>query len=160
MSIYPSVTSSLIKHKEKGGGGEWYQLVFSASDIGDVHVVSGGTEIFVFPLSEDLNKFVNLMELNGEDRYINSNQMDFGVTMFSGFRGTHIDNLFPATLAHTDSHANHEVCPRTLQGRLLIRTYPFLRSAEHCIGKLSPCQYYSTKKDENREISRGDVPIG
>ena len=116
------------------------------------------TEIFVFPLSEDLNKFVNLMELNGEDRYINSNQMDFGVTVFAGFRGTHIDNLFPPTLACTDSHANHEVCPRTLQGRLLIRTYPFLRSAEHCIGKLSPCQYYSTKKDEKRGISRGDVP--
>lgn len=120
--------------------------------------MSGGTEIFVFPLSEDLNEFVNLMELNGEDRYINSNQMDFGVTVFAGFRGTHIDNLFPPTLAHTESHANNEVFPRTLQGRPLIRTYPFLRSAEHCIGKLSPCQYYSTLKMKREGLRVGMSP--
>ena len=68
-----------------------YQLVFSARNIGDVHVVSGGTEIFVFPLSEDLE--IGQSHENEGDRYINSNQMDFGVTVFTGFGGTHIDNL-------------------------------------------------------------------
>jgi len=57
------------------------QLVFSASNVGDIHVVSGGTEIFVFPLSKD----------------INSNQMDFSVTVFAGFGGTHVDNLARTT---------------------------------------------------------------
>lgn len=53
--------------------------------------MSGGTEIFVFPLSEDLE--IGQSHENEGDRYINSNQMDFGVTVFTGFGGTHIDNL-------------------------------------------------------------------
>jgi hypothetical protein len=65
-----------------------YQLVFGTDYVGDVHVVGGGTEIFVLSLSEDL-----LLVLSMGRKYINSDQMDFSVTVLSSFRGTHIDDL-------------------------------------------------------------------
>ena len=88
---------------------EKHQLVFSATDIGNVHVVSGGTEIFVFPLSEDL---IRQSHGNyGRESYINSNQMDFRVAVLAGFGGTHIDNLLHQSQS-TDSPANHDIFPR------------------------------------------------
>jgi len=53
------------------------QLVFGTDYVGDIHVVGGRTEIFVLSLSED----------------INSDQMDFSVTVLSSFGGAHVDDL-------------------------------------------------------------------
>lgn len=54
-----------------------YKLVFLTADIGNVHVVSGGTEIFQF--------------LAGED--VNGDKMDLGVTVLPSLGGRHFDNL-------------------------------------------------------------------
>lgn len=65
-----------------------YQLVFSTDNVGDIHVVGGRAEIFQFLLGEDL-----LSTRTGKGQYINTNQMDLGVTVLSSLGGTHINNL-------------------------------------------------------------------
>lgn len=45
-----------------------YKLVFLALDVGDVHIVGGGTKIFKLLASED----------------VNCNEVDLGVTMLAG----------------------------------------------------------------------------
>src|SRR5438045_7156744 len=72
------------------GVGVKYQLVFSTSDIGNIHVVSRRTEIFILPLSKDLHI---RHERNTTYSYINSNQVDFSVTVLSSFGSTHVDDL-------------------------------------------------------------------
>ena len=59
-----------------------HELIFLARHIGDVHVVSRRTEIFQLLASED----------------INSDKMDFSMTVLSGLRGAHFDNLAWAIL--------------------------------------------------------------
>jgi len=53
------------------------KLVFSAVDIGDIHVVGGGADIFHF--------------LAGED--VDGDQVDLGVTVLAGLGGAHVDDL-------------------------------------------------------------------
>jgi hypothetical protein len=65
-------------------------LVFSTSDIRDVHVVGGGAEIFVFLLSKDL--FCQTQQ-EKQLRYVNSDQVDFGVTVLASFGSTHVNDL-------------------------------------------------------------------
>jgi hypothetical protein len=65
-------------------------LVFGTEYVRDIHVVGGGTEIFVFPLGEDL-PLVSHCHL--KENYINSDQMDFSVTVLSSFGCTHVDDL-------------------------------------------------------------------
>ena len=45
-----------------------YKLIFLALDVGDVHIVGGGTKIFKLLASED----------------VNCNEVDLGVTMLAG----------------------------------------------------------------------------
>lgn len=54
-----------------------YKLVLAAGDVGDVHVVGGGGEIFVL--------------LAGED--IDGDEMDLGVTVLASLGGRHVDDL-------------------------------------------------------------------
>jgi hypothetical protein len=54
-----------------------YQLIFTAGDVGDLHVVGGRRQIFEF--------------LAGED--VNGSKMDLGVTVFAGLGGGHFDDL-------------------------------------------------------------------
>lgn len=68
-------------------GGDAYQLVLTARDIGDVHVVGGGREIFVL--------------LAGED--VGSDQMDLGVTVLASLGGRHVDNLARAALDYDEA---------------------------------------------------------
>jgi hypothetical protein len=63
------------------GGGD-YKLVLTTRDVGDVHVVGGGREIFVLLASED----------------VESSEMDLGVTVLAGLGGRHVDNLARAAL--------------------------------------------------------------
>ena len=67
---------------ERGKG--THQLVLSAADVGDVHVVSRGREILVL--------------LAGEN--VGSDKMDLGVTVLAGLGGGHVDNLARAVLDH------------------------------------------------------------
>lgn len=46
-------------------------------DVGDIHVVGGGTDFFILLSSED----------------INSNQVDLGVSVLSGLGSAHINDL-------------------------------------------------------------------
>ena len=64
-----------------------YELVFLAVDIGNIHIVGGGAEIFEL--------------LAGEN--INGNEMDLGVTVFAGLGGTHFNNLAGTTLDNDES---------------------------------------------------------
>lgn len=72
-----------------------YELVLLAGDIWDIHVVGGRAEIFEL--------------LTGED--IDGDKMDFGVTVLTSLRGTHLDNLAGPAL-----NDNKAVLP---QGRAL-----------------------------------------
>lgn len=65
--------------------GKTHELVFLAGHVRDVHVVGGRGEI--------------LQLLPGED--VDGDQMDLGVTVLSGLRGGHIDDLARAVL---DNH--------------------------------------------------------
>ena len=65
------------------------------------------------------------MGMKREGGYINSNQMDFGVTMFAGFGGTHVDNLFEKC-QRTDSHANHKDFPTYLARTTFNKNIPVL----------------------------------
>ena len=58
------------------------ELVFSAGDVGNVHVMGGRAEFFQL--------------LAGED--VDGNKVDFGVTVLTGLRGAHFNNLAGATL--------------------------------------------------------------
>ena len=64
-----------------------YKLELTTRDVGNVHVVSGGGEIFIL--------------LAGED--VESSKMDLGVTVLAGLGGGHIDNLAWASLDHNVS---------------------------------------------------------
>ena len=59
-----------------------YKLVLLATDVGDVHVVGGGAEIFEL--------------LAGED--IDGDQMNLGVTVLASLRSGHFNNLARALL--------------------------------------------------------------
>ena len=54
--------------KRQASAVTYYKLVFLALDVGDVHIVGGGTKIFKLLASED----------------VNCNEMDLGVTMLAG----------------------------------------------------------------------------
>jgi len=54
-----------------------HELVLLAADVGDVHVVGGGAELFKL--------------LGGED--VDGDEMDLGVAVLAGLRGGHLDNL-------------------------------------------------------------------
>lgn len=69
------------------GGNITYKLIFLASHIGNIHVVSGGAKIFKFLAVED----------------IDGHQMNFGVTMLARLGGGHLDNLTRATLDDDES---------------------------------------------------------
>ena len=58
-------------------GGTTYELVLATSDVGDIHVVGGGAQIFEL--------------LAGED--VDGNQMDLGVTVLASLGGRHVDDL-------------------------------------------------------------------
>lgn len=113
-----------------------YQLVLSSVNVGDVHVVGGRAEIFVLLLGKDLR--VGLV-CKSRDRggYINADQVDFGVTVLACLGGTHVDNLPKPISGSLYNPAKGRAREGdTLQGRALMRTWPPLRSAEHCMGKL------------------------
>lgn len=59
-----------------------HQLVLLTVDVGDVHVVGGGRQIFVL--------------LGGED--VQSDQVDLGVTVLASLGGGHVDDLAGTSL--------------------------------------------------------------
>jgi hypothetical protein len=72
----------IVHEREETIIGDVEKLVLAAGDVGDVHVVGGGTEIFVLLASED----------------VESDKMDLGVTVLSSLGGGHVDNLAGAVL--------------------------------------------------------------
>jgi hypothetical protein len=74
---------------------ETHELVFLATDVGDIHVMGGWAKFFEL--------------LAGED--VNGNEMDLGVAVLAGLGGGHVDNLARAVL-----DADEAVLP---QGRAL-----------------------------------------
>lgn len=66
------------------GDVETYELVLSALDDGDVHVVGRGAQV--------------LKLLAGED--VGGDQMDLGVAVLASLGGRHVDNLARAVLDH------------------------------------------------------------
>ncbi len=75
-----------------------HKLIFLADDIGNIHVVGGRAKIFEL--------------LAGED--VNGNEVDLGVTVFAGLRGTHLNDLARARLDDheavlTESRALHRI---------------------------------------------------
>lgn len=54
-----------------------YKLVLASLDVGDVHVVGGRAQILQLLARED----------------VESDEMDLGMPVLSGFRGGHVDNL-------------------------------------------------------------------
>jgi len=74
---------TVISHQgQEAVVGDIEELVFLASNVGNVHVVGGGAKFFEF--------------LAGED--INGDKMDLCVTVLTSLRGGHVDNLAGAIL--------------------------------------------------------------
>lgn len=73
------------------------QLVLSAADVGNIHVVGRRREIFVLLASED----------------ISGDKMNLGVTVFAGLGCRHVDNLAGATF---DDNVAVLAQSRTLHG--------------------------------------------
>lgn len=94
-----------------------YKLVLAAADVGDIHVVGGGGEIFVLLAVED----------------VGSDKMDLGVTVLSGLGGGHVDDLASAVLDDneavlTQSRALHGERQRRagidrVEGDIMLRRY-------------------------------------
>lgn len=63
------------------------QLVLTTGDIGDIHVVSGGREIFVLLASEN----------------VEGDQMDLGMTVLASLGSRHVDNLAGAVLDNNEA---------------------------------------------------------
>lgn len=59
-----------------------YKLVLATGDVGNVHVVGRGRQIFVLLVGED----------------VEGNKMDLGVTVLASLGGGHVDNLAGAAL--------------------------------------------------------------
>lgn len=106
---------AVVRHQgQKAVAGDIKELIFLAGHVGDVHVVSRGTEIFQLLASED----------------IDSDKMDFSVTVLSGLGGAHFDNLAWAVLDDneavlTEGRALHRIGSRsagigTLEGVLML----------------------------------------
>jgi len=75
-----------------------YKLVLAARDVGNVHVVGRGRQVFHL--------------LRGED--VDGDHVDFGVTVLAGLRGRHLDNLAGAAL---DDNVTVLPQSRTLHGK-------------------------------------------
>ena len=73
---------SICSNLRLRGGKTTHQLVLLTGDVGDVHVVGGGRQIFVL--------------LAGED--VKSDQVDLGVTVLASLGGGHIDDLAGTSL--------------------------------------------------------------
>lgn len=96
--------------------GETYELVLLAADVGDVHVVGRGAQLFEL--------------LAGED--VDGNQVDLGVSVLASLRGCHLNNLARAVLDDDEavlpqSRALHGVGQRgtgigALEGVLMLYT--------------------------------------
>jgi len=87
---------TIISHqREETIIGDIEQLVFLASNVGNIHVMGGWAEFFELLASED----------------IDSNKMDLGVTVLASLGGRHVDDLAGTILDH-----NEAVLP---QGRAL-----------------------------------------
>jgi len=79
---------AVIRHQgEEAIVGDIKQLVFLASNIGNIHVVGGWAKFFKL--------------LAGED--INGNKMNFGVAMLAGLGGGHVNDLARAVLDNDES---------------------------------------------------------
>lgn len=64
-----------------------YELVLLAADVGHVHVVGGGAQLFQL--------------LRGED--VDGDQVDLGVTVLASLGGGHLDDLARAVLDDNES---------------------------------------------------------
>jgi hypothetical protein len=64
-----------------------HELVFLATDVGNVHVVGGRAEIFKLLASED----------------VNGDEMDFGVAVLARLGGGHFDDLAGTVLDHDEA---------------------------------------------------------
>ena len=75
-------TTSKLEDIISGVHGVTYQLVFVTSDIGNIHIMRGWTQFFEFFSSKD----------------VDSNKMDFCMTMLAGLGGAHFNNFTGPTL--------------------------------------------------------------
>ena len=61
-----------------------YECISATSNVGHIHVVSGGAQLFQLLASEK----------------VNPNEMDLGVTVFTGLGGGHVDDFARAAFDH------------------------------------------------------------
>jgi hypothetical protein len=89
--------------------------------------------------------------------YINSNQMDFSVTVFAGFGGTHVDNLFQKC-QRTDSHANRKDFPTYLTRTTFNKNIPVLTKRRTLLRKtiISSAFIHKQMEEGGRKILRGN----
>jgi hypothetical protein len=83
--------------------------------------------------------------------------MDFGVTMFAGFGGTHVDNLFQKC-QRTDSHANRKDFPTYLARTTFNKNIPVLTKRRTLLRKtiVSSAFIHKQMEEELRKILRGN----
>jgi hypothetical protein len=75
--------------------------------------------------------------------HIDGDKVNLGVAVLARFRGGHVDDFAGATCDASDDGSGGE------GGKLpLITTWPFLRRAEHCMGKVSEAPEAVCQEDE------------
>jgi hypothetical protein len=70
--------------------------------------------------------------------YIDGDEMDLGVTVLAGLGGGHVDDLAGTACAAGGGRHQHRRWEGTdgQDNAPLMTTWPFLRRAEHCMGKV------------------------
>lgn len=119
-----------------------YEEVLLAADVGDVHVVGRGAELFKL--------------LGGED--VDGNQMDLGVTVLAGLGCGHFDDLARAVLDDDEtvlpqSRALHGVGLRStgigaLEGVLMLHIEISIVVAERIVGGVMPARRWQRRAEK------------
>lgn len=87
-------------HEGEEAVGDVKELVLSAADVGDVHVVGRGGDVLELLAGEDLSGSVGVPHTSRRPfhtphgaTHVNGDKVDLGVTVLAGLRGGHVDDL-------------------------------------------------------------------
>lgn len=83
-------------HQREEVVGNVKELVLSAADVGDVHVVGRGGDVLELLAGEDLSGSAGVPRepsTRARGTHVNGDKVDLGVTVLAGLRGGHVDDL-------------------------------------------------------------------
>ncbi len=139
---------TVLRHQVKESVVNVDELVFVTVDVGNIHVVGRGRDILKFFARENLERINKMDGTRLKRTNIDGDKMDLCVSVLASLGGTHVDNL-AGTACRSRSADDNRVRARSAP---LMTTCPFLRRAEHCMGKvaLAPALAWKHCKERRR----------